>query len=790
MMQVMQGLTVFEQSALWVVLLISLTGLAYAFFLRFAVLKEPVGDKDMQEIWFAIRAGAKAYLKQQVKSILPFMALLTIALFFSVDIVPPSQEAIQRLPNLPSDAVRMIIGLARAAAFLMGAGFSLTVGQIGMRIAVRANVRVTEASRRGYAEALKVAYRAGTVTGMLTVGLGLLGGTIVFILLGVAAPDVLLGFGFGGTLVALFMRVGGGIYTKAADVGADLVGKIEAGIPEDDPRNPAVIADLVGDNVGDCAGMAADIFESYGVTIVAVLMLGIALFQLTHHMEWVLYPLLVQAIGVLSSILGTSLVRGGTKEKGNALVPIIRGFLISATSSIVFSGVLARFYLIDLPCGWWRPFLSNVLGVVLVITLFYLTRFFTEVNRGPVNEIKGATQTGPATTIIAGLSLGFESSAWALLVISAVLVVSIAIFGTLPDTPVAERLLYILYGVSLTGMGMMTLTGDNLAMDSFGPISDNANGIGEMAWSDRKDKETLEARHVMNSLDEAGNTTKAITKGVAIGSAVMAAVSLFGSFVVNVSGAQKASGVPLSDQLATIGVRVSEPSVLVGMLIGGLLPWLFSSYALKAVGRAATLIVNEVRRQFQAGVLKGDVKPDYYRVVNICTVAAQRELLSMALLVVIAPILVGLLLQVEALGGFLAGAILSGQLLAVFMANAGGAWDNAKKAIEDEESNPAQNLGKGSERHKASVVGDTVGDPLKDTAGPALNPMIKVVNLVSVIIAPIIVQYIQLGLYGWLVVMVLAAVLIWSFRHSRRSVSHGWREIFKKRLLLGKRRKS
>ena len=775
----MQGLSPFEQGSLWVILLVSAAGLFYAFLMRSLVLKEPVGDKEMQQIWFAIRSGAKAYLSAQLQRMHPIMLLLIVALFFSVYIIPPSTEAMARFANLPADTVKLIIGFARVVAFIMGSSFSMFVGQIGMRVAVRANVRVTQASRKGYPEALKIAYRAGTVTGMLAVGLGLLGGTIVFMVMGVAAPDVLLGFGFGGTVVALFMRVGGGIYTKAADVGSDLVGKVEAGIPEDDPRNPGVIADLVGDNVGDCAGMAADIFESYGVTIVSVLMLGIALLQLTHRMEWVIYPLLVQAVGVLSSILGTSMVKGSIKDKNNALIPIIRGFLISAVTCLSLSGLVAYFYLQDLSCGWWRPFISSSLGVILVIALFFLTRYFTEVSSAPVNEIKEATRTGPATVIITGLAVGLESSAWALLLICAALVVSIVNFGSLP-VPLADRLIYILYGVALTGIGMMTLTGDNLAMDSFGPISDNANGIGEMAWPNRKDAETLEARRIMNSLDEAGNTTKAITKGVAIGSAVMASVSLFGSFLVNVTDAQKILNVPLADQLATVGIRVSEPTVMVGMFIGGLLPWFFSSAAIKAVGRAATLVVNEVRRQFQAGVLRGDVKPDYSRVVNICTVAAQKELLSMSLLVVITPILVGILLQVEALGGFLAGAILSGQLLAVFMANAGGAWDNAKKAVEDESSDPGQNLGKGSERHKASVVGDTVGDPLKDTAGPGLNPMIKVVNLVSVIIAPILVQHTHLELFGWLSVIVLSAVLIWSFRHSRREVSHHWRETFKR----------
>jgi K(+)-stimulated pyrophosphate-energized sodium pump len=455
---------------------------------------------------------------------------------------------------------------------------------------------------------------------------------------------------------------------------------------------------------------------------------------------------------------------------------------------VVVCGFVAWAYLGDLSVGWWRPFLASSLGIVLVLVLFQLTRYFTEVTKHPVSEIKESTKTGPATVIITGLSVGFESSAWALLTISSALVASIAIFGGVPDASASDQLLYILYGVALMGTGMMSLTGDILAMDSFGPISDNANGIGEMAWSGKRDAKTLGARKVMNDLDEAGNTVKAVTKGVAIGSAVIAAVALFGSFIVDVSVVQRALGLPPEEILEAVGIRVSHPKVLAGMLIGGLLPWIFSSFALKAVGRAATLIVNEVRRQFKAGVLKQKVKPDYHRVVTICTSAAQKELLPMALLVLLAPLLVGLLLGVEALGGFLAGAILSGQLLAVFMANAGGAWDNAKKAVEDEPSDPHHDLGKGSERHKAAVVGDTVGDPLKDTAGPALNPMIKVVNLVSVLIAPILVRHAELGFLGWILVAVLLASLVLSYHQSTKPVSGKWRAAFQKRVLHLRRR--
>ncbi len=778
----MQGLSPFEQYALWAICAISLLSVAYAFYLRAKVLREPTGDREMQKIWLAISDGAKAYLKQQLKRIVPIMGLLAVALFLSVYVIPPSKEALERFASIQDPGtVNNIVGLARVIAFAMGSLFSLAVGQIGMRIAVKANVRVTQAARTGFSEAFHTAHRAGAVTGMLTIGLGLLGPTLVFMVMGSAAPDALLGFGFGGTVVALFMRVGGGIYTKAADVGADLVGKVEAGIPEDDPRNPAVIADLVGDNVGDCAGMAADIFESYGVTIVSALMLGIALSEVTHQMIWVLFPLMVLACGVFTSVLGGIMVRarGRKAEKENALIPVIRGFIISALGSIVLAGIVAANYMGEAVGGWWRPFFCVGLGIVLVVVLFILTRYFTEVSAHPVNDIKESTRTGPATTIITGLSVGFESAAWSLLVVAFILVISYTIFGTMSSIPLAERLIYTLYGVALTGVGMMTLTGDNLAMDSFGPISDNANGIGEMAWHARKDKVTVSARRIMNSLDEAGNTTKAITKGVAIGSAVVAAVSLFGTYIVDVSDIQARMGMPLSEQLITVGIRISIPKVLVGMLMGGLLPFLFSAFALKAVGRAASQIVDEVRRQFKAGALSGKVKPDYYKVVNLSTIAAQRELLPMAILVVLTPILVGILLQVEALGGFLAGSILSGQLLAVFMANAGGAWDNAKKAIEDEPSDPAHNLGKGSERHKASVVGDTVGDPLKDTAGPALNPMIKVVNLVSVIVAPIMARYVEWNPVSWSIVVVILVILAGCYHQSTKSVSGQWRGILK-----------
>ena len=771
----MQGLSDFEQIAVWSVLGIAIVGLAYAWLLRSQIMREDKGTAKMQEVWGAIRDGADAYLRQQLKSILPLIAVLTIALFFSVYIVPPSPEAQERFQGMDDNQLRFWIGIARAVAFVMGAGFSLAVGQIGMRMAVEGNVRVASASRRSFADALRIAYRTGTITGMLTDGLGLFGGTIIFIILGIAAPDALLGFGFGGTLLALFMRVGGGIFTKAADVGADLVGKVEAGIPEDDPRNPAVIADLVGDNVGDCAGMAADIFESYEVTIVSGLILGLALYQITGQLEWIIYPLIVRGIGVLSSIIGTYLVKSGPGKSGDAMAAIFRGFLSSA---LISAGLFfaAGFLYMNNPDliqwgGWWRTPMAVGIGVLLAIVIDRLTEYFTGTHAAPVKDIKKAADTGPATLILQGVSVGFESSVWSVLVIAVTIIASIFIMGTIPGIDEAQRVSFILYGVAMTGIGMLTLTGNNVAMDSFGPIADNANGIGEMSWSGMEDKETKEAQQIMADLDGVGNTTKAITKGVAIGSAVIAAVSLFGSFLVDVSRAQAALGVPVAQQIQNIGIRVDVPQIFVGMLIGGALPWLFSSFAIQAVSRAAALIVLECRRQFRLGVLEGKVKPDYAQAVSISTTAAQKELVGLALLGIVTPILVGLTLQVEALGGFLAGIIISGQLLAVFLNNSGGAWDNAKKLIEDEPKNPGANTGKGSERHKASVVGDTVGDPFKDTAGPALNPMIKVVNLVSVIIAPIVVQY--SGAQGgtliavWVVALLLAGLLVWAIIRSK-----------------------
>ena len=752
------GLNGFEVIAVWSVMAVAFISLAYAWILRGIVLKKDKGTKAMQEVWDAIRVGAESYLSSQLKTILPAIALLTVALFLSVFVVEPSREAVK---EFGADAAKSWVAFGRTIAFIMGASFSLMVGQLGMRMAIQANVRAASAARRGFNEALSIAYYAGTVTGMLTDGLGLMGGTLIFIVFGTAAPDALLGFGFGGTLLALFMRVGGGIFTKAADVGADLVGKVEKDIPEDDPRNAAVIADLVGDNVGDCAGMAADIFESYEVTIVSALILGLSLVSIdpTHSLKWIVYPLIIRGIGVISSMIGTFTVPIWEKfpikflRAHDAEESMFRSYEVSSVITVGVSFIVATQYAND-----WRLAMLTGIGVALAVAFNPLTSYFTSTKKAPVKEIVKSTRTGAATTILSGLSVGMESSVYALLMIAVSFVSALWLYSG-ESSPT-----YILYGIAMIGIGMLSHTGNNVAMDSYGPITDNANGIGEMAWHGMEDEETLKARQIMADLDAVGNTTKAITKGVAIASAVIAAVSLFASFITDVGRVQEQLGLPILN-----AIRVSDTKVFIGLLLGGALPWLFGSLSIRAVSRAAGEIVEEVRKQFRIpGIMEGTVKPDYARVVGISTRSSQKELIPLATISVAMPLLVGLVLQVEALGGFLVGVILSGQLLAVFMSNAGGAWDNAKKSIEDEPRDLTANTGKGSERHKAGVVGDTVGDPLKDTAGPALNPMIKVVNLVSLIAAPIIVKYENLGVIGWIVVLILAAAVVWGISQSKK----------------------
>ncbi len=726
--------SVMEKFALWSVLGVAILGLLYAGFLMAQVLRYDKGTPKMQEISNAIRIGANAYLSRQFKAIVFLMFILTAALYFT------------------AGATHIQIG--RSCAFLMGAFFSAMVGFVGMNLAVQGNVRVAAAARTSFGQALKIAYRTGTITGMLTDGLGLLGGTVIFMIYGEQAYEVLLGFGFGGTLLALFMRVGGGIYTKAADVGADLVGKIEKNIPEDDARNAATIADNVGDNVGDCAGMAADIFESYEVTIVSAMILGWASFG---H-KGVIFPLLVRAVGVLSSIFGTYLVRTSDKVR-NAMHAINVGFWSSAAVSVIGFCAIG-FYYLRFPektqlANWaslgvagldMRPVYTTMVGIILAITINRVTEYFTKPDAAPVRSIARATQTGHATTIITGIAIGYESTVWAILIIAAAIGASVFIYaGTNPT--------YIAYGVAMCGIGMLTLTGNNISMDVFGPVADNANGIGEMAHLDKATRQTLA------DLDAVGNTTKAITKGIAIGSAVVAAVSLFNAYITDIA---KATGTTYEHIAASLSI--SEPNVFIGLLIGGAIPFLFSSMTIRAVGRAAFLIVHEVRNQFKdKEIWEGTKTPDYGRVVGICTAAAQSELIGPGLLAILAPILVGLLLHKEALGGFLAGMILSGQLLAVFMSNAGGAWDNAKKTIED-----GLYGGKGSEAHKASVTGDTVGDPLKDTAGPALNPLIKVMNMVALLTVGIMIKNEKLTPGIIMVGIAGIAVILWVILRSRR----------------------
>ena len=557
------------------------------------------------------------------------------------------------------------------------------------------------------------------------------------------------------------MRVGGGIYTKAADVGADLVGKVEEGLEEDDPRNAAVIADLVGDNVGDCAGMAADIFESYEVTIVSTLILGLALMRVTGHVYWIIFPLMVRAIGVISSIIGTFSVPfwERTVAKGNAWHSMELAYEVSSVITIVLSTVLAFVYVRSSEAiNWWQPAAMVTTGVIFNVLVNRLTAHFTAKEEGPVQEIAKATKFGPATTILSGLAEGYESSVWSVLTIAASIMISVLVYGPLGTS-------YIIYGVALIGIGWLTHAGNLVSMDAFGPISDNANGIGEMAGMDDK------ARKIMTDLDAVGNTTKAITKGVAIGSAVIAAVSLFGSFLTDIGVVQE--GMVKAGQLAPDavikGFNIADPRVFIGLLIGGAVPLLFGALLVKAVARAAGGMVAAVRKQFDVpGVREGTRLPDYAQAVAISTQAAQRELLPVGILVVLIPIVVGFLLKAEALGGFLAGVILSGQLLAVFMSNTGGAWDNAKKLVED-----GLFGGKGSDAHKASIVGDTVGDPLKDTAGPALNPLIKVINLISLIIAPIVVAQQTTPVGVWIVMLILIGVMAWAIMRSKRPADFG-----------------
>jgi K(+)-stimulated pyrophosphate-energized sodium pump len=711
--------------------LTALLAIAVGFVLMRGVLAADQGTPKMIEIAQAIQEGALAYLRRQFRTIAFILVPLAVIVFVT-------SVAVDK-PNGASALSFAQSGSFRTLAFIAGCVMSGLTGFIGMSLAVRGNVRTAAAARSGrMAPALQIAFRTGGVCGMFCVGLGLIGATVIMMIFQNTSSAILVGFGFGGSLLALFLRVGGGIFTKAADVGADLVGKVEAGIPEDDPRNPATIADNVGDNVGDCAGMASDLFESYEVTLVASIILGVPAFQriFPDNPElWAIgaiFPLAARAVGVLASIVGVFMVRARDDEK-SAMGPINRGFLTAGILTVLGTLATALIY-VGNPDGeianvGFRMFGAVLIGLILAQVASRITEYFTSTETKPVQEIADAAETGPATTVLAGTASGLESSVWAVIAIAVALGAAIGLGGG--DTQ------FTLYLVALTGMGMLATTGVVVSEDTFGPVADNAAGIAEMTGEFHG-----EAERVMVSLDAVGNTTKAVTKGFAIGSAVIAAVALFASFI-EIAGTEVLS-TSLIEQLkdtsggifSAIPINVADPKVFIGLLIGGAVPFLFSSLAIRAVGRTAGVVVQEVRSQFADGkIMKGEKKPDYGPVIDICTRASLRELTTPALLAVLTPVIIGFGIGYTALGGFLAAVILVGQLMANYLSNAGGAWDNAKKYIED-----GHHGGKGSEPHVAAVIGDTVGDPFKDTAGPALNPLIKVMNLVSLLILPAIIS--------------------------------------------------
>ena len=738
----------------------AILALLVGWFLAVQVLKEDQGTEKMQEIARAIQVGAWAYLKRQFRTI--GMILIPVgAVVFLTSVAIDKPGGGSALSFVES-------GIYRTLAFILGCVASGLTGYIGMTLATRGNVRTAAAATRGsMKDALQVAFRTGGVAGMFTVGLGLLGATVIIALFQNTSSAMLVGFGFGGSLLALFLRVGGGIFTKAADVGADLVGKVEAGIPEDDPRNPATIADNVGDNVGDCAGMAADLFESYEVTLVASIILGVAAFNAVglNPALGLVFPLAARAIGVIASIAGVFAVRAREGET-NALKPINRGFLTAGIITVIGTFLLAQYYVGNPEMGatefgdkavtmsniGLRLFGAVVIGLVLAQVLSRLTEYFTGTEYGPVQEIAESTETGPATVVLSGTASGLESSVYAILCIAVALGATLWLGG--------GSIQFSLYLVALCGMGMLATTGVIVSEDTFGPVSDNAAGIAEMAGELKG-----EAGKILVSLDAVGNTTKAVTKGFAIGSAVIAAVALFASYIETIAGELKLGleGDAIF-QAAETQINVSDVKTFIGLLIGGSVAMMFSALAIRAVGRTAGVVVQEVRSQFKdGGIMAGTKQPDYGPVIDICTAASLRELTTPALLAVLTPVVVGFGIGYAALGAFLAGVILTGQLMANYLSNAGGAWDNAKKYIED-----GHHGGKGSDAHKAAVIGDTVGDPFKDTAGPALNPLIKVMNLVALLILPAIINLkdndaARLGIAG-----VSLAILVVAISFSRR----------------------
>ncbi|MFF9086015.1 sodium-translocating pyrophosphatase [Streptomyces sp. NPDC014991] len=756
-----------------VIAAVALAALVVAGILVRQVLAAGEGTDSMRRIAEAVQEGAKAYLARQLRT----LGLFAVVVFFL-------------LMLLPADDWNQRAG--RSVFFLIGAVFSATTGYIGMWLAVRSNVRVAAAAREatpaaGEPEkdlttvshtAMKIAFRTGGVVGMFTVGLGLLGASCVVLVYAADAPKVLEGFGLGAALIAMFMRVGGGIFTKAADVGADLVGKVEQGIPEDDPRNAATIADNVGDNVGDCAGMAADLFESYAVTLVAALILGKAAFGDSG----LAFPLLVPAIGVLTAMVGIFAVAPRRADR-SGMTAINRGFFISAVISLVLVAVAVFVYLpgryADLDGvtdaairgkGGDPRILALVavaIGILLAAVIQQLTGYFTETNRRPVRDIGKTSLTGPATVILSGISLGLESAVYTALLIGLSVYGAFLLGGT--------SIMLALFAVALAGTGLLTTVGVIVAMDTFGPVSDNAQGIAEMSG----DVQGAGAQ-VLTNLDAVGNTTKAITKGIAIATAVLAASALFGSYrdaittnVRDVGATLSGPGSPL-----TLSMDISQPNNLVGLIAGAAVVFLFSGLAINAVSRSAGSVVFEVRRQFREhpGIMDYTEKPEYGRVVDICTKDALRELATPGLLAVMAPIFIGFTLGVGALGSYLAGAIGAGTLMAVFLANSGGAWDNAKKLVED-----GHHGGKGSDAHAATVIGDTVGDPFKDTAGPAINPLLKVMNLVSLLIAPAVIRFSygddrNLGVRIGVAVLALLVIVVAVYVSKRRGIAVGEEE--------------
>jgi K(+)-stimulated pyrophosphate-energized sodium pump len=727
----------------------------------------------MKEIAQAIQEGALAYLKRQFKTIgLILIPLAVIVYVTSTKVL--KGDGVEALSQTQA-------GIWRTVAFILGGVFSGLIGYIGMTLATRGNVRTAAAALTGsMPKALDVAFRTGGVAGMFTVGLGLIGATGIIMIFQNTSSVILVGFGFGGSLLALFLRVGGGIFTKAADVGADLVGKVEAGIPEDDPRNPATIADNVGDNVGDCAGMAADLFESYEVTLIASIILGVAAFNSIglNPALGLVFPIAAQAIGVIASIAGVFAVKAKEGEM-DALKPINKGFMVAGLITLAGTLALSLFYVknnatsmpldeikekgVDAMSGaGWRVFGAIAIGLVLAQLVSRLTEYYTSTHFRPVQEIAESAETGPATAVLSGTAYGLESSVYAVIAIAIAIGAALALGG--------GNLTFSLYLVALTGMGMLSTTGVIVSEDTFGPVSDNAAGIAEMSGEFHGEPEKI-----MVSLDAVGNTTKAVTKGFAIGSAVIAAVALFASFIetagaelgikaVNALGeADLADGVYKAKELA---INVADPKIFIGLLLGGAVPFLFSALAIRAVGRTAGVVVQEVRNQFRdGGIMAGTKKPEYGPVIDICTEASLRELATPALLAVLTPVIVGFGIGWQALGGFLAAGILTGQLMANYLSNAGGAWDNAKKYIED-----GHHGGKGSDPYKAAVVADTVGDPFKDTAGPALNPLIKVMNLVSLLMLPAIITSQDDDAKRLIIAGIATAILAGSvYRSSRQS---------------------